>query len=234
MHAHIHSCTLAHTCTPIHTHIYAHTYAHAQRRWAECARLSPQQLFLSFTHCIGHSEAGCWLLAAAHLLSPRTEISQELGLGVGVETWTFWEPRNVLGSLLGLLHFVLFSGKQLGKKALFPHFWRLIYINRLNPITFRVNRNSPSEVKKALQPWVWPGRTRLVSLPHPLVFLLQPAHFWRRHSSGGCTHGVGRERCIVMGPSSHRLVALDEPPGSPSLNGQRVTWRRSGICVKGL
>ena len=33
-----------------------------------------------------------------------------------METWTLGEPRNVLGSLLGLLHFVLFSGKQMEKK----------------------------------------------------------------------------------------------------------------------
>lgn len=96
---------------------------------------------------------------------PRNSASER-----GVETWTFGEPRNVLGSLLGLLHFVLFSGKQMEKKAPFPHFWRLICINRPNPITFRVNRETVRSQALGLGRRA-EGDGALLVLPGPLCSL---------------------------------------------------------------
>ena len=83
-----------------------------------------------------------WPPAIAPSLPPERETARELGRGVGSGDLDIGEPRNVLGSLLGLLHFVLFSGKQMEKISPFPHFWRLICINRPDPITFRVNRET--------------------------------------------------------------------------------------------
>lgn len=129
---------LAHrdTCThPLCT--CAHTHTHA-RRWAEsvagsgppspCSPLSWGQLRRETP------PPPC-----SPISLPKHEAPRKLGLG-GSGDLDVWGPRNVPGFLLALLRFVLFSGKQMEKKkAPFPHFWRLICINRPKPITLRVN-----------------------------------------------------------------------------------------------
>lgn len=170
----------------------------------------------------GALRSGVLASDAARLPSQGAATSRERGLGGGAETWTFGEPKNVLGSLLGLLHFVLFSGKHMGKKNPFPHFWRLIVINRPNLITFRVNRNPIRSQESASASGVAEACVPGVS-PRPLVSLRGGTVPW-------APHGVGQRWRLFMGPGAHGLGALDKPLGPPPLSEQWASALGCHLC----
>lgn len=142
---------------------------------------------------------------------------------LGGETQTFGEPRNVLGSLLGFLHFVLFSGKQMGKKAPFPHFWRLLCVNRPAPITFRVKQRN-SDRHRQLQPGARP-RPTCPETASPAFRSLASAFLEEVCSVGT----AGWHGPVSVSPGSPQGSA----PGSPlGLSGQRV-GHMMAACVNG-
>lgn len=146
-----------------HAHVYSHVHTHilcmhmrTQRRWAGSVHGGGSTLASLLLW--GSPGVGAGLGAWPGLHHQGLNCPRNWAPELGGETQTFGEPRNVLGSLLGFLHFVLFSGKQMGKKAPFPHFWRLLCVNRPAPITFRVKQRN-SDRHRQLQPGARPRPT---------------------------------------------------------------------------
>lgn len=129
----MHTETLAHTpCAHVHTRIL--TRGDGLRAWL--ARGPP-----ALAHpCLGGSSEGRPRLppAAPSLCQSMKRLGNSAS--EGVETWMFGDRGMFLASFWPFYVLSCFLGnKWKKKKAPFPHFWRLICINRPKPITLRVN-----------------------------------------------------------------------------------------------